>query len=85
MSKMWRIFKMNDFTKEELNFLTDGLNLIVYSCKINPPELREEFIKLGNKVQAMIDNYCEHEETENVGGWVSICKKCGMEFGDETQ
>jgi hypothetical protein len=33
----------------------------------------------------MIDNYCEHEITENIGGWVYKCKKCGLKFGDETQ
>lgn len=68
---------MSDFTKEELY------------------EIREEFIpdidasdfynNLCNKIQALIDNYCEHKETVCIGGWVRKCTKCGMKFGDETQ
>lgn len=64
---------MNDFTKDELVIMYVGV----------PPV--PATLELKNKIQSMIENYCEHEETENIGGWVSKCVKCGMKFGDETQ
>ena len=70
---------MNDFTKEELLEIY-GLLAHHYwdpeKC-FNP--------KLLPKLESMIDNYCEHLETMNIGGWVARCVKCGMKFGDETQ
>ncbi len=64
---------MNDFTKEELIYLRDAIFI-----SEKPPELYR-------KVQSMIDNYCDCEETVCIGGWVYKCVKCGMKFGDETQ
>lgn len=75
---------MNDFTKEELNYIADGISLIVYRCEINPPQLKDKLINLNNKIQSLINNYCEHKK-EPIGGWVSKCINCGMKFGDETQ
>lgn len=42
---------MNDFTKEELKIINGALNQLYDLC--------EE--KLIDKVQSMIDSYCEHE------------------------
>ena len=64
---------MSDFTKEELG--------IIYCNLAINPKTKDILIKL----QSMFNNYCEHKETENIGGWVWKCVKCGMQFGDETQ
>lgn len=57
---------MNDFTKEELNYMADGLTLIVHRCTVNPRELKDKLINLGEKLQGLIDNYCEHEYSESM-------------------
>lgn len=46
---------MNDFTKDELKTLSDILTLDLDDIN---PSCQE---KLQNKLQSMIDNYCEHE------------------------
>lgn len=63
---------MNDFTKEELEDMHYGL--------VEYGELESvNVIKLSNKLQSMIDNYCEHKETEMDcdGGISLVCKTCG--------
>ena len=55
-------FLMNDFTKKELEFIYQLLNWIT-----------NEDYPLKNKIQSMIDNYCEHEWRE---GMCEICCKC---------
>lgn len=42
---------MNDFTKEELNILKAAMGEILFF---------PETPRLMNKIQSMIDNYCEH-------------------------
>lgn len=54
---------MNDFTKEELNILRAALHEILFFS---------ETPKLLNKIQSMIDNYCEHE-------WENICCQCDLD------
>jgi hypothetical protein len=65
---------MNEFTKEELKEILWRLTT-------------KTVISVGNdlvpKIQRMIESYCEHENTENIGGWCYKCTKCGMKFGDE--
>lgn len=72
---------MNDFTKEELYFLRDYTTHFInnYDSE-NAPEVLD-------KIQSMIDNYCEHEFIATVGrpmstppGWydaVVKCARCG--------
>lgn len=71
---------MNDFTKEELQHIA----LLFKFTEVAYPDykLNED---LWFKVDTMIENHCEHKETEVIGGWVSRCVNCGMKFGDETQ
>jgi hypothetical protein len=71
---------MNDFTKEEL----EDIDTCVFNWNINHKSI-DGFQKLRDKIQSMIDNYCEHEDKENIGGWCWKCTTCGMKFGDETQ
>lgn len=73
---------MNEFTKDELETMANwGDCYTDFGCgwtdKIHRP--------LINKLQSLIDNYCEHEKTECAGGWTYKCIICGMMFGDETQ
>lgn len=63
---------MNDFTKEELMQICDA---ILYSDLL---KLRiDRLIPIRNKIQSMIDNYCEHDSYIDIGKAPMICKKCG--------
>ena len=65
---------MNDFTKEELETLRDGLNYAVG----NPCGFTADTVMpLYNKLQFLIDNYCEHEMGYGGSQEVYQCKKCG--------
>jgi hypothetical protein len=68
---------MNDFTKEELQKLRDGLNYAVG----NPYGFTaDSIIDLYKKIQSMIDNYCEHWCTHSYREKeYDICLKCGSE------
>ena len=73
---------MNDFTKSELAIIhlavVRDMNQFAHILKTSP-----SMIELRDKLEAMIDNYCEHDVTENIGGWCWKCSKCGIKFGDE--
>lgn len=53
---------MNDFTKEELKQLLQWRNSILYIAKPSD-EIISSNIKLGDKIQSMIDNCCENESS----------------------
>jgi hypothetical protein len=63
---------MSEFTKEELEHLYSHLK---WACDI---EVTEKNIFLKNKIQSMIDNYCEHEWITNPHDLISHCCKCGV-------
>jgi hypothetical protein len=46
---------MNDFTKEELKIIEKSLS--AYVCEF---EQFKTYSMIKNKIQSMIDNYCEH-------------------------
>lgn len=50
---------MNDFTKEELELMLEDLNNGAYESFIDVD--RDKF---RQKIQSMIDNYCEHESLD---------------------
>ena len=62
---------MNDFTKEELEYLNDYIfnGAACISFGFN------EIIK--NKLQSMIDNYCEHKYLSWRTGEYNVCSRCG--------
>jgi len=62
---------MNDFTKEELKELLDCIH-----WKINEGQEENLTTAVDKKIQSMIDNYCEHEETVQDSAMVDCCK-CG--------
>lgn len=61
---------MNDFTKEELEYLGE----IVASISIAGHLIDDD--ALQSKIQSMIDNYCEHDYQYKDIGRVEICGKC---------
>ena len=65
---------MTDFTKEELEEIIDTFDFIE---KLVPHEWKTE---LKDKIQSMIDNYCEHEisVTMSMRDKTFVdCTKCG--------
>ncbi len=73
--------KMNDLTKEELTILFLELNIAIR----NWGEAKEykDYPRLKDKLQSMIDNYCDHEW--HPGGnrpWLH-CIKCKANFNHE--
>lgn len=61
---------MNDFTKEELEALLSAIKVVWVA---DGTEIED---KLFEKLQSMIDNYCEHDLYET-SSLVSHCCKCG--------
>ncbi len=64
---------MNDFTKEELKQLMNG---VWCTSKVHQIAINKI---LYDKLNSMIDNYCEHLFI-NIGESHKPCIKCGMEF-----
>jgi hypothetical protein len=50
---------MNDFTKEELTTIIDAFNFIHGAAAWRTTEGWDD--ELQDKIQSMIDNYCEHD------------------------
>ena len=73
------VLEMNDFTKEELEEIVESFDWIESETSWDWKH------PLRNKIQSMIDNYCDHEFNENIGGFCWKCTKCGAKIGDETQ
>jgi len=67
---------MNDFTKEELEDIRNSLGIWIRSENANP----QSIISLRDKIQSMIDNYCEHMWTDGSGNNI-FCAKCQMHAG----
>ena len=66
--------KMNDFTKEELLGLMASLNSLL-RCGLSR---RLFYVTLQDKIQSMIDNYCEHDPHGDFHECVDRCRKCGV-------
>lgn len=79
-----RVLSMNDFTKDDLLRMK---NAIEYQSDLMhyPSKDVDACNQLSHKIQSLIDNYCEHKNTECAGGWTYKCTDCGQMFGDETQ
>ena len=74
---------MNDFTKEELQII--HLDMTAYINRT--PMLNESpsHKALRDKVESMIDNYCEHRKSISVSevDYVFYCEKCRILTGAE--
>jgi hypothetical protein len=69
---------VNNFTKDELQIIL--LDMDINIKKAPPLKPSPIYIELRNKVELMIDNYCEHESDGlNYLSYPpqSRCKKCG--------
>ena len=62
---------MNDFTKEELKHILK----IMDHCYLDGYGQ-----ELGQKIQSLIDNYCDHIWTEGSGNHI-FCGKCRIKGG----
>ena len=70
---------MNDFTKEEFECLHNAIELQLkknYMSQINCDRRKE----LLNKIQSMIDNYCEHTNQYTGSGIFVYCDDCDKVF-----
>jgi hypothetical protein len=53
---------MNDFTYDELNIILLEMNIIIHrTTKQGIMKISPIFFELRDKVQRMIDSYCDHE------------------------
>ena len=61
---------MNDFTIDELHIILFELNFVINKVlKEKLLKVLPSYFELRDKVQIMIDNYCEHE-------WHNHCPEC---------
>lgn len=74
---------MNDFTKEEL----EDIGSCIYAVRSSSSISEMTYGLLQEKVQAMIDNYCDHESFTGScikidGVALKTCSKCGKMFNE---
>ena len=62
---------MNNFTKEELEILHIGLSLQ------RSNQGKQMFPELKEKLESMIQNYCQHKST-NFDDGIYYCDDCGV-------
>jgi hypothetical protein len=69
---------MNDFMKEELLVIAHDLGIVNDEAKTSYDHASSDFIlRLRNKIQSMIDDYCEHTWNCNPYDFVLYCSNCG--------
>lgn len=67
---------MNNFTKEELEWLYHEVEIIAHEFK----HTRGMSIPIKEKLQSMIDNYCEHQNQSSMSDidYVYYCRDCNQ-------
>ncbi len=72
---------MNDFTKEELITLKNGIEYLPNNVNLSKQYMFNCGVILG-KLQEMIDNYCDHEFTLNASNFPPKleCVKCNIYY-----
>lgn len=81
---------MNDFNKGELQIILLEMNI---SIQRTPKQLKVSpiYIALRDKVESMVDNYCQHEyicihnESGHGHSWYKICRKCSMDLTKQAE
>lgn len=76
---------MNDLTKEELSICSEGLAWLIesHSSEYSPREVLL-WRPVMDKIQSLIDNFCEHEALGFVGDVYGYdCKRCEKRFTSE--
>ena len=70
---------MNEFTKKELENLSVMLQRVQKYCYSYEFDI---ICSLSEKLQSLIDNYCEHDYSESLvkfdEGWFRACNICGI-------
>lgn len=66
---------MNDFTKEELKSIYLDMNYNILKAGKN--NVDQFYLKLRDKVEAMINNFCEHTYVFRCHDDTIYCPKCG--------
>ena len=75
---------MNDLTKEDLKLILQWRKEVKYTEKPTAQMIASNE-RLGEKIQSMIDNYCEHDwdiKIYNKQPGNYKCKKCGVFLND---
>jgi tRNA(Ile2) C34 agmatinyltransferase TiaS len=71
---------MNDFTKDQLREISTSLRATSFTPYLSTM-FKEESMTLLEKVQFLIDNYCEHKKISFRGDVYGYeCKKCGADI-----
>lgn len=65
---------MNEFTKEELLTMMEIMDELYFGKFYS----KREYPELYDKIQSMIDDYCEHEPYTYIDGVAAVpfCQKC---------
>ncbi|HDV5783337.1 TPA: hypothetical protein RJD83_000249 [Legionella pneumophila] len=73
---------MNDFTKEELECLHNAISLQLRDVRMSETNARRRN-ELVDKIQFMIDNYCEHDNVKSLSDadYVYRCSDCDKIVG----
>ena len=72
---------MNNFTKEELETIWEGL--LWRDNHISP---KERTNGLQNKIRSMIENFCEHDLRKGIHLFKDIyCTKCNKKFEENNE
>lgn len=69
---------MNDFTKDELELIHDGLAYAAGASLETGGEIAILLIPIAKKIQSMIDKYCEHKNAYQFTSFRLKCDDCGM-------
>jgi hypothetical protein len=70
---------MNDFTKEELQFLYECMDDEISTFRLTN---NHYCCTMRDKIQSMIDSYCEHIPSDahyEQFRW-QLCQKCGVQY-----
>lgn len=69
---------MNDFTKEELDNLRYGIHRLISEGSCDST-WNADIKGLKNKLDSMIDSYCEHKDIRKISDadYVTTCCDCG--------
>lgn len=68
---------MNEFTKQELEQIRLEFDCTI--LKIGEDRIADSYLNLRDKIDSMIDKFCEHESDQGGcgGDFKHKCKKCG--------
>lgn len=69
---------MNQLTRDELGII--HIDMCININNSHPLKPSPSYIALKNKIEKLIDNYCEHSALKDVGKEYKVCRICGDEI-----